>query len=42
MDRQFQIRVQDYARPNGGIVFPNPNAPTESKIGGHHTYLSLG
>jgi histidinol-phosphate aminotransferase len=28
MDRQFQIRVQDYARPNGGIVFPNPNAPT--------------
>ena len=24
----FSIRVGDYARPNGGIVFPNPNAPT--------------
>jgi histidinol-phosphate aminotransferase len=28
LDEQFQIRVKDYARPNGGIVFPNPNAPT--------------
>jgi histidinol-phosphate aminotransferase len=28
LDEQFRIRVQDYARPNGGIVFPNPNAPT--------------
>ncbi|NQD94965.1 histidinol-phosphate transaminase [Pseudomonas sp. CrR25] len=28
LDAQFQIRVEDYARPNGGIVFPNPNAPT--------------
>jgi histidinol-phosphate aminotransferase len=24
----FSIRVADYARPNGGIIFPNPNAPT--------------
>ncbi|MBZ0126240.1 MAG: histidinol-phosphate transaminase [Rhodocyclaceae bacterium] len=24
----FEIRAEDYARPNGGIVFPNPNAPT--------------
>jgi histidinol-phosphate aminotransferase len=24
----FAIRPADYARPNGGIVFPNPNAPT--------------
>lgn len=24
----FEIRVDDYFRPNGGIVFPNPNAPT--------------
>ncbi len=24
----FSIRVRDYARPNGGIIFPNPNAPT--------------
>ncbi|PAU57779.1 histidinol-phosphate transaminase [Pseudomonas indica] len=28
LDEQFQIRTEDYARPNGGIVFPNPNAPT--------------
>jgi len=28
LDEQFQIRVEDYAKPNGGIVFPNPNAPT--------------
>ena len=24
----FSIRVADYAKPNGGIIFPNPNAPT--------------
>ncbi len=24
----FALRVEDYIRPNGGIVFPNPNAPT--------------
>lgn len=24
----FEIRVEDYLRPNGGIIFPNPNAPT--------------
>ncbi len=28
LDEQFQIRAQDYARPNAGIIFPNPNAPT--------------
>ncbi|WP_448679385.1 histidinol-phosphate transaminase [Pseudomonas nicosulfuronedens] len=28
LDEQFQIDVEDYARPNGGIIFPNPNAPT--------------
>ena len=28
LDEQFRIRVEDYRRPNGGIVFPNPNAPT--------------
>lgn len=28
LDDQFQIRVEDYTRPNGGIIFPNPNAPT--------------
>ncbi|MEQ8235027.1 MAG: histidinol-phosphate transaminase, partial [Gammaproteobacteria bacterium] len=24
----FRVRIEDYARPNGGIVLPNPNAPT--------------
>jgi histidinol-phosphate aminotransferase len=28
LDDAFQIRVEDYARPNAGIIFPNPNAPT--------------
>ncbi|MBB6339991.1 histidinol-phosphate aminotransferase [Pseudomonas fluvialis] len=33
LDEQFQIRVEDYARPNGGIIFPNPNAPTGCALG---------
>jgi histidinol-phosphate aminotransferase len=24
----FSLRVADYHQPNGGIIFPNPNAPT--------------
>ena len=28
LDENFQIEVADYDRPNGGIIFPNPNAPT--------------
>ncbi|MDD1013314.1 histidinol-phosphate transaminase [Pseudomonas rubra] len=28
LDEQFQIRVEDYRKVNGGIIFPNPNAPT--------------
>lgn len=24
----FTINLEDYKRPNGGIIFPNPNAPT--------------
>ncbi|KTC40677.1 histidinol-phosphate aminotransferase [Pseudomonas putida] len=28
LDDQFQIRAHDYAKPNAGIIFPNPNAPT--------------
>lgn len=29
LDAQFRIRVEDYlGQPNGGIIFPNPNAPT--------------
>jgi histidinol-phosphate aminotransferase len=28
LDEEFTIRVEDYAMANGGIIFPNPNAPT--------------
>ncbi len=28
LDRHFEINVHDYDKPNGGIIFPNPNAPT--------------
>lgn len=28
LNEAFQIDVEDYIRPNGGIIFPNPNAPT--------------
>ncbi|MBW7901574.1 MAG: histidinol-phosphate transaminase [Rhodocyclaceae bacterium] len=28
LDEDFAIVVDDYLQPNGGIIFPNPNAPT--------------
>jgi len=28
LTEHFEIRVDDYFVPNGGIIFPNPNAPT--------------
>lgn len=28
LDEQFHLKLEDYLIPNGGIVFPNPNAPT--------------
>lgn len=28
LDESFKICLEDYVRPNGGIIFPNPNAPT--------------
>jgi histidinol-phosphate aminotransferase len=28
LNSSFEIDVNDYDRPNGGIIFPNPNAPT--------------
>lgn len=28
VDERFRIRREDYYRENGGIIFPNPNAPT--------------
>lgn len=28
LDGEWHIRPRDYSQPNGGVVFPNPNAPT--------------
>ncbi len=28
VDGTFRIRVEDYFQPAGGVIFPNPNAPT--------------
>jgi len=28
LTEDFAIRLEDYTQPNGGIIFPNPNAPT--------------
>lgn len=28
LDENFQIIKEDYMEPNGGVIFPNPNAPT--------------
>ncbi len=33
LDSQFRIDVTHYQRPNGGIIFPNPNAPTGCLLG---------
>jgi histidinol-phosphate aminotransferase len=32
LDERLQIRIDDYFVANGGIVFPNPNAPTGSAL----------
>lgn len=28
LDEQFEVQLQKYFEPNGGVVIPNPNAPT--------------
>ncbi len=33
VDEDFKIRKEDYYRKNGGIIFPNPNAPTGLELG---------
>jgi histidinol-phosphate aminotransferase len=33
LDDNFCIRPEDYKQPNGGVVFPNPNAPTGILLG---------
>ena len=33
LNAQFEIQAEDYAIDNGGIIFPNPNAPTGRLLG---------
>ena len=33
LDADFCIRKEDYYRENGGVIFPNPNAPTSLAMG---------
>lgn len=33
LNQQFEICTEDYMQPNGGIIFPNPNAPTGVLMG---------
>ncbi|AOY87100.1 histidinol-phosphate transaminase [Marinobacter salinus] len=32
----FEINPEDYKQPNGGVIFPNPNAPTGRYLGLEH------
>lgn len=32
LSASFEISVDDYLKPNGGIIFPNPNAPTGRSV----------
>jgi histidinol-phosphate aminotransferase len=33
LTESFEINVNDYLTPNGGLIFPNPNAPTGRLLG---------
>ncbi|MCH8498112.1 MAG: histidinol-phosphate transaminase [Marinobacter sp.] len=33
LDEHYRINPADYRQPNGGIIFPNPNAPTGCALG---------
>ena len=33
LDENFMIRPEDYTAANGGVIFPNPNAPTGILLG---------
>ncbi|PSF05951.1 histidinol-phosphate transaminase [Marinobacter fuscus] len=37
----FEINPEDYRQPNGGIIFPNPNAPTGRYLGLEHVEAIL-
>lgn len=33
LNDKYQIDFEDFVRPNGGVIFANPNAPTGSMVG---------
>jgi len=33
LEKDFSINLENYQQPNGGIIFPNPNAPTGMLLG---------
>ncbi|MCD8105175.1 MAG: histidinol-phosphate transaminase [Lachnospiraceae bacterium] len=33
LDKDFEIVARDYDKENGGVIFPNPNAPTGALLG---------
>ncbi len=33
LNENFEIEVKDYAKPNGGVIITNPNAPTSIALG---------
>ena len=33
LDQKFRMVKEDYFRENGGVIFPNPNAPTSLELG---------
>ena len=33
LDKEFNITASDYYKENGGVIFPNPNAPTGLYMG---------
>ena len=37
----FEINPDDYSQPNGGVIFPNPNAPTGRYLGLEHVEAIL-
>ena len=37
----FEINPDDYKQPNGGVIFPNPNAPTGRFLGLEHVEAIL-
>lgn len=41
LNDRFEINPDDYKQPNGGIIFPNPNAPTGRYLGLEHVEAIL-